>query len=97
MITKEIAALIFNCYQEIDQAGKMVEELKTRLNDKGQLELKDHWGNVKGLELHIPNPSGSYSIKRLPFDIALTVIERHVESQHKELERLKDVCKIQLK
>lgn len=97
MITKEIAALIYNCYQEIDQAGKMVEELKTRLNDKGQFELKDNWGQTKGLELHIPNPSGSYSIKRLPLDVALTVIERHVEAQHKELERLKEVCKIQLK
>ena len=97
MITKEIAALIFNCYHEIDQASKMVEELKARLNDKGQLELKDSWGHPKGLELHIPNPTGSYSIKRLPFDIALTVIERHVEDQQKELERLKEVCKVQLK
>jgi hypothetical protein len=97
MITKDIARLIYNCYAEIDQAGKMLEELKSRLNEKGELELKDRWGDPKGLELHIPNPEhGSFSIKRVPLQLALDVITLHVEAQKKELDRLKEVCRIQL-
>lgn len=54
MITKDIARLIYNCYAEIDSVNKMIEELKEKLNDKGELELKNNWGDSKGLELHIP-------------------------------------------
>ena len=97
MITKEIAAKVWHCYNEIEQAGKMIEELKGRLNSNGELEIKDRWGDGrKGLELHIPNQGGSYSIKHLPFQLALDTINLHVEEQKKELLRLKEVCKIQL-
>jgi len=87
MITKEIAALIYHCYNEIEQAEKMVTELKKSLNEKGQFEI---------LELHLPTSMSGATIKRVPFELALAVIENHVVAQQKELERLKDVCKIQL-
>lgn len=97
MITKEIARLIHNCYTEIESGGKMIEELKKRLNSNGDLELKDNWGNVTGLELRIPNEThGSWSIHRVPFHLALDVIKEHILAQEKELERLKEVCKVQL-
>jgi len=96
MITKEIAILIHNCYSEIEQAIKMITELKKSLNDNGELEIKDRWGDSKGLELHIPLKDEGYSIKKVPFQLAFDVIKLHVEAQEKELERLKDVCKIQL-
>lgn len=96
MITKDIARLIYNCYAEIDSGNKMIEELKEKLNDKGELELKNNWGDSKGLELHIPSERGGYSIKRVPFHLALDVIQEHIKNQEKELERLKEVCKIQL-
>jgi hypothetical protein len=35
-------------------------------------------------------------IKRVPFQLALDVIKHHIEEQKKELERLKEVCRIQL-
>jgi len=96
MITKEIARLIFNCYSEIESGEKMIEELKTRLDEKGELKLQDSWGNSKGLELRIPNDGGSYSIKQVPFHLALDVISEHIENQKKELSRLKEVCRVQL-
>ena len=96
MITKDIARLIYNCYSEIESGEKMIEELKARLNENGELELKDNWGNSKGLELRIPNDGGSYSIKQVPFHLALDVIVEHIENQKKELSRLKDVCRVQL-
>ena len=96
MITKDIARLIFNCYVEIESGEKMIEELKTKLNEKGELELKDNWGNSRGLKLRIPNEGTSYSIKQVPFHLALHVITEHIENQKKELSRLKEVCRVQL-
>lgn len=96
MITKEIAAAIYNCYSEIESGNKMIEELKNKLNEKGELELKDNWGNSIGLELRIPNEGGSWSIRRVPFRLALDVIKEHIQKQYNELEVLKNACKIQL-
>jgi len=98
MITKEIAAKIWHCYAEIEQGEKMIQEMKDRLDKDGNLELKDTWGNRRdSLELHIPsNGAGSFSIKRVSADVALVVIQQHIEQQKVELARLKEVCKIQL-
>ena len=96
MVTKETARLIHNCYTEIEEAGKMIVELKKALNEKGEFEFKDNWGNSRGLELHIPTSMSGHSIKRVPFQLALDVIQLHVEAQEKELERLKQVCRVQL-
>lgn len=96
MITKEIAAHIYNCYAEIESGNKMIKELKEKLNEKGELELKDNWGSSRGLELHIPSETGGYSIRRVPFHLALDVIQEHINNQEKELERLKEVCRVQL-
>lgn len=97
MITKEIAMLIFHCYNEIEQAEKMVIELKKSINEKGEFEITDNWGNTMGLELHLPTSMSGASIRRVPFKLALDVIEAHVIKQQQELERLKEVCRIQLK
>jgi hypothetical protein len=97
MITQEVALLIFNCYREISEGNKMIVELKKSLNDKGEFEIRDNWGNTRGLELHLPTSMSGATIKRLPFELALNVIEKHIEAQHCELERLKEVCRIQLK
>ena len=97
MITKDISRLIFNCYNEIENGNKMIEELKKKLNKEGELELKDSWGNSKGLELRIPlDGNGGWSIHRVPFHLALDVIKEHISNQEKELERLKSVCLVQL-
>jgi len=96
MITKDIAGLIWQAYNEIEQAEKMVTELKKALNEKGEFEIKDNWGNTRGLELHLPTSMSGATIKKVPFELALNVIEHHVVTQLKELERLKEVCKMQL-
>lgn len=96
MVTKDIARLIYNCYSEIESGNKMIEELKKRLNEKGELELKDNWGNTAGLELRIPNEGGSWSIHQVSFHLALDVIKEHISNQEKELSRLREVCRVQL-
>lgn len=98
MITKEIARLIYNSHSEIENALKMIDQIKDNLNEKGEFKLTDIWGDVRGdLQLHIPGKSaGSYSVKGVRAEVAITVLHNHIEDHKKELERLKGVCKIQL-
>lgn len=53
IITKDIARLICNCYTEIEVGKEMIDELKSKLNDKGELKLVDNYQESKGLELRI--------------------------------------------
>lgn len=46
MITKDIAKLIYLAYVEIEEANKMVEELKKSINEKGEFEIYDNWGDM---------------------------------------------------
>lgn len=96
MITKEIARLIFNAYTEIEEGEKMIDELKKSLNEKGEFEIYDNWGNTRGLELHLPTSMSGAKIRRVPFQLALDVIQHHIQAQQKELNRLKAVCRVQL-
>lgn len=98
MITKDIARLIHNCYSEIENGEKMIEELKKAIDENGDFVLVDSWGDRKRfLELHIPCKSaGSYSIKQLPMQLGIDAIVAHIEKQKEELQRLKTVCKTQL-
>ncbi len=98
MITKDVARLIYNCYSEIENAEKMIETMKDAINEKGEFELKDNWSGSKFLSLHIPikGGAGSYSVRQLPYDLALDALAAHIDKQKTELERLKTVCKTQL-
>ena len=97
MITKDIARLIYNCYSEIENGEKMIEELKKAIDENGDFILVDSWGEKKRfLELHIPSKGGGCSIKQLPMQLGIDAILSHIEAQKKELERLKLTCKTQL-
>lgn len=96
MITKEVAKLVHNCYTEIEEANKMAVELKKSLNEKGEFEIKDNCGNTRGLELYLRTGMSGATIKKVPFKLALDAISNHIIEQEKELDRLKEVCRIQL-
>ena len=97
MITKEIASKIWHCYSEIENANKMLEEMKNSIGPDGELELKDGWNERRdSLQLHIPRGHGGFKIERVSGEVALIVIQEHIKKQYAELERLKVTCKIQL-
>lgn len=96
MITKDIARLIHNCYTEIEQGEKMIQELKSKVNEKGEIELKDYWGNDRTIEMHIPSSNNGATIKKVPFELAITVISIHKQEQEIELKRLNQIAKLQL-
>jgi hypothetical protein len=99
MITKEIAQKIWHCYIEIEQAEKMIATMKENINTDGDLDLKDGWGERHNcLQLHIPNGHGhgSFSVRSVSMEVALVVLQQHIEKNKKELERLSVTCKVQL-
>lgn len=97
MITKDIARLIYNCYSEIENGEKMIEELKKAIDENGDFILTDRWGERKRfLELHIPCKNGAYSIKQLPMQLGIDAVLSHIEERKKQLEKLKLTCKTQL-
>lgn len=99
MITKEIASKIWHCYNEIEQAEKMIQTMKENINANGELEMKDTWGETRDhLQLHIPNGrgGGSFSVRNVSGEVALVVLQQHIEKQKAELFRLKVTCRIQL-
>jgi hypothetical protein len=99
MITKEIAQKIWHCYNEIEQAEKMIAEMKESLSADGNLEFKDNWNEMRdSLQLHIPSgkSSGSFFVRNVSGEVALVVLQQHIEKHRQELERLKVTCKIQL-
>ena len=96
MITKDIARLIYNCYSEIENGEKMIEELKKAIDENGDFLMVDSWGERKRfLELHIPTKNG-HNIKQLPMQLGIDAILIHIEEKRKELEKLKTTCKTQL-
>lgn len=97
MITKDTARLIYNCYSEIENGEKMIEELKQAIDENGDFVLTDSWGERKRfLELHIPSKNSGYSIKQLPMQLGIDSIMIHIEKQKEKLEQLKQVVKVQL-
>lgn len=97
MITKDIARLIYNCYSEIENGKKMIEELKKAIDENGDFVLTDNWGEKKRfLELHIPSGNSGHSIKQLPMQLGIDAITNHIKTKEDELEKLKTVCKTQL-
>jgi hypothetical protein len=97
MITKDIARLIYNCYSEIENGEKMIEELKKAIDQNGDFVLFDSWGDRKRfLELHIPTSSNGHSIKQLPMQLGIDAILAHIEAKKQELVKLKLICKTQL-
>ncbi len=97
MITKDVARLIYNCYSEIENGEKMIEELKKAIDENGDFVLTDSWGERKRfLELHIPCKGSGHSIKQLPMQLGIDAILSHIETKKQELEKLKLTCKTQL-
>jgi hypothetical protein len=96
MITKDVARLIYNCYSEIENGEKMIEELKKAIDENGDFVLVNSWGEQKRfLELSIPSKQG-YSIKQVPIQLGIDAILAHIAANKRELKRLKTTCKTQL-
>ena len=94
MITKEQAARIWYCYEEIENSEKMLEEMKKSLE---KFEPNPEHNYRKGLELGIPNfESCSKRLYKVNPEVALAVLVSHIASQKRELQEINQEIALRL-
>lgn len=97
MITKETSQKIWNCYHAIENCQKLMSDMKEQLEKTGDERLIDAFGRKKGLELGVPCGNDGHRIFNVRIDLAIQIIEAHIEEQEAELKELQAIVKIEMK
>ncbi len=97
MITKETCQKIWSCHDGIEKCHKLLADMKKELERTGDERLIDAFGSKKGLQLGVPSGDSSHRIFNVRIDLAMKIIEAHIEDNETELIRLKSIAEIELK
>ncbi len=100
MITKETCANIWHCYNEIEKAEQLLEEMGNILKrdpEKNPPQIKDVFGGRRDLQLGVPCGSSGHTLYGVGVELGVQVIEAHIESKKKRLEELRTIAKLELK
>lgn len=100
MISKETCVKIWNCYNEIDKAEKIIKDMAETLADdeeKNTPTLNNVFGEQRGLQLGVPSGSSSYTLFGVNVELSVKIIEKHVEEKKRRLEELMAIAQIELK
>ncbi len=97
MITKETAAKIYNCHQEIENTQKLLTDMKKAISKTGETKLQDAFGGRKGLQLGVPSGDTGHRLYDVSPALAVDVIEGHRQAKEKELLELRAIALIELK
>lgn len=93
MLTQKTASALYNCHQQIINAGILLEETK-KIIEKEEVSLRDAFGrNVRSMELGVPSGSSGHRIFSVDFDLAAIVIEAQVEKYKVQLKSLNELAK----
>lgn len=99
MITKETAVKIWNCYNEIENAEKIMADLAE--SSKKSLDeppsLINAFGERCGLQLGVPYGSDSHRIFGVNFEMSIKIIQQHIDEKNRRLEELKAIATLELK
>ena len=97
MITKATAAKIWNAYQEIDNAKKLIVEID-EVNQKQAREQnpRDESGGRRGYEMGVPCSSGGHRIFQVRPDMGNLIIQEHIKDKEKELVELEVLARQEL-
>lgn len=101
MITKETCLKIWQAYQEIENAEKLLESLADILKKEQEKDLSsihNAFGERRGMELIVnTGTSGeSFMLCNVSPTLSVGIIENHIQSKRKRLEELKSIAKIEL-
>lgn len=99
MITKETAVKIWNCYNEIEKAEKLLEEMKEQLKRIPADEIptfRNAFGEHIGLQLGVPSGPASHTLYGVNRELGLKIIETHITEKKNKLNELSIVCKKEL-
>lgn len=99
MITKETAVKIWSCHEGIENAQKLINDMAEVLkanSEKTAPRLSNAFGDRVGLQLGVPSGESSHRIFNVNPDLAIQIIEKHIEEQQQRLTELMAIAKIEL-
>lgn len=107
MITKETARQIYNCYQQIEEIGKIKSDMCDEVEKARERAEKDHhpiaekessFGKYgKGMQLGVPDGiCSSMRIFNISPEIAIQVMDEQLGVLKRRLQELKAIAKIEL-
>ncbi len=100
IIEKETAALIWNCYREIDAGEKLLSDLSALKEkypfNKDAQKLSDIFGGRRNLQLGVPSGESCHQLFNVSPVLAESVIRSHVLNKHAELSELNERAKMEL-
>ena len=100
MITKETAVKIWNCYNEIENAEKLMADMAETLKkdkEKTMPTFQNAFGERVGLELGVPCGNGAHRLFSVNTELSVKIIEKHIEEKKVRLQELKTIAMIELK
>jgi hypothetical protein len=97
MITKATAAKIWNAYQEIDNAKKLMTEIE-EVNKQQAREQnpRDASGGRRGYQMGVPSGNDSHRIFQVRPDLGNMIILEHIKDKEKELIELDALARKEL-
>lgn len=98
MITKETCVKIWQAYNEIENAQKLLQDMAEILKKDHEKSpnLYNAFGERRGLQLGVPSGSDSHRLYNVSPTLSVAIIEEHIEINKKKLEELKAIAKIEL-
>lgn len=99
MITKETTVKIWNCYNEIECAEKIMADLaeSSKKTPDEPPSLKNAFGERCGLQLGVPMGSGSHQLFGVNLEMSIKIIQQHIDEKNRRLEELKTIATLELK
>lgn len=99
MITKETAVKIWNCYNEIESAEKIISDLaeSSKKSPDEPPSLRNAFGDRCGLQLGVPCGSDSHRLFGVNLEMSIKIVQQHIDEKHRRLEELKAIAMLELK
>ena len=100
MITKETAAMAWECHREINVAKELLNDMvkleKEYRFKPDEQKLKDAFGRRRDLQLGIPSGENAHRLFNVSPSLAKAVIRAHVSNKEAELVEINEQIKIEM-
>jgi hypothetical protein len=96
MITKETAARIWQCHQDMEVGQKLVDDMKEALERGKDPNPRDPFGHQKCLQLGVPSGDNGHRMFNVQPRLAISVIQAHIANQQAALSEANEQARIEL-
>lgn len=99
MITKETCVQIWNAHNEIENSRLLIKNMAKIVSEdkeKRAPTLTDAFGDRRGLQLGVPTGNNGHNLYNVSVELAVKVIEQHIEMNQLRLTELMAIVKIEL-